>query len=280
LLRPDVPAKPAVVVGLAQAQAARSSHKRASEKLAAQRVAAPPPPPQPPQLPPPPPARSRQMNAVSNVVPNAAPPNVVPPNVAPTPRRSAAMNAIPRAASSVMPSVSPHVVPSAAAHVVPAQPRRSASVPVPAPFGDEPTRQVDDELLAALRNAPPAKPSPRPSAIRPSLPRPSAIRPAAPDEPTRMGPIDEFDGPGSDEMTRPADDFPPRFLSPAPTTEPELGRVFEDHRELDEATRLASLDGMAAMERARSHGPPNDERTRAVNIRNDPSISDIDWDLD
>ena len=24
----------------------------------------------------------------------------------------------------------------------------------------------------------------------------------------------------------------------------------------------------------------DDERTRAVNIRNDPSISDIDWDLD
>jgi hypothetical protein len=34
------------------------------------------------------------------------------------------------------------------------------------------------------------------------------------------------------------------------------------------------------MERARNHGPSNDERTRAVNIRNDPSISDIDWDLD
>jgi hypothetical protein len=34
------------------------------------------------------------------------------------------------------------------------------------------------------------------------------------------------------------------------------------------------------MERARNHGPGNEERTRAVNIRNDPSISDIDWDLD
>jgi hypothetical protein len=79
-----------------------------------------------------------------------------------------------------------------------------------------------------------------------------------------------------DELTRPADDFPPRFLA-SPSTDPGVSS-FDDHR--DEATRLASLDGMAAMERARNHGPPLDERTRAVNIRNDPSISDIDWDLD
>jgi hypothetical protein len=56
--------------------------------------------------------------------------------------------------------------------------------------------------------------------------------------------------------------------------------VFEDQHDSEDATRLASLDGIAAMERARNHGPSNDERTRAVNIRNDPSISDIDWDLD
>jgi hypothetical protein len=36
---------------------------------------------------------------------------------------------------------------------------------------------------------------------------------------------------------------------------------------------------MAAMERARHQGS-NEERTRAVNIHNDPAISDIDWDLD
>jgi hypothetical protein len=59
-----------------------------------------------------------------------------------------------------------------------------------------------------------------------------------------------------------------------------MGAGFEDHRELDEATRLSSIDGIAAMERGRNHGPSHDERTRAVNIRNDPSISDIDWDLD
>jgi hypothetical protein len=81
-----------------------------------------------------------------------------------------------------------------------------------------------------------------------------------------------------DELTRPAGEFAPRFLSPSPTTEPGGGTGFEDH--LDESTRLASLDGIAAMERARNHGPSHDDRTRAVNIRNDPSISDIDWDLD
>ncbi|HMG53008.1 MAG TPA: NAD(P)-binding domain-containing protein, partial [Kofleriaceae bacterium] len=58
VVRPDVPAKPAVVVGLAQAQAARANQKRVSEKVAAPRVtsqqaAPPPPPPAPASLPPP-----------------------------------------------------------------------------------------------------------------------------------------------------------------------------------------------------------------------------------
>jgi hypothetical protein len=278
VVRPDVPAKPAVVVGLAQAQAARANNKRSSDRVAAAprvtaQQAAPPPPPQPPQLPLPPPApRSRQMNAVA---------------------------------------------PSVTANVVPAQPRR----PLPAPFNDEPTRQVDDELLTALRNAPPAKPSPRrdlprpsataprpsasqappprSSAMPPPLPRSGVVIPAAPDDPTRMAHIDslrlddhqppsldidrEFDrgvDHGLDELTRPADDFPPRFLQTAPTTDPGLNGELEDHRDPEEATRLASIDGIAAMERARRGGPSHDERTRAVNIRNDPSISDIDWDLD
>ncbi len=72
---------------------------------------------------------------------------------------------------------------------------------------------------------------------------------------------------GIEELTRPAEDYPPKYLPPMQLDE------------TDEATRLASLDSLAAMERVRG-GPSNDERTRAVNIRNDPSISDIDWDLD
>jgi len=70
----------------------------------------------------------------------------------------------------------------------------------------------------------------------------------------------------------------PKFPTNTPTTEPSpFGNL--DTSEIDEATSIASLDGIAAMERARHQGN-NDERTRAVNIRNDPSISDIDWDLD
>jgi hypothetical protein len=140
---------------------------------------------------------------------------------------------------------------------------------------------VDDDLLAQLRNQTPAKPASKSSA-KPKLPRPNPgpVIPANHDEPTRMAHIDAlaFDDSNSlDDMTRPSGDFPPKYLSPS--TEPNFGS-FEDHQDPDEATRLSSLDGIAAMERARNHGPSNDERTRAVNIRNDPSISDIDWDLD
>jgi hypothetical protein len=44
----------------------------------------------------------------------------------------------------------------------------------------------------------------------------------------------------------------------------------------DEATRMANVDGSPRQPRTAAH----DERTRAVDIRNDPSISDIDWDID
>ena len=93
-----------------------------------------------------------------------------------------------------------------------------------------------------------------------------------------IDPIAFDDTHGLDDLTRPVSDFPSKFLS-SPATDPNFTE-FEDHHDSEDATRLASLDGIAAMERARNHGPSNDERTRAVNIRNDPSISDIDWDLD
>jgi hypothetical protein len=302
VVRPDVPAKPAVVVGLAQAQAARASQKRASEKISAPRStatgAAPPPPPQLPPPPPPAGPRSRQIQAVA-----------------------------PSGAPSTLSTTSPSVT-----NAVPTQLRRP---PPPVPFADEPTRQVDDELLNALRNAPTAKPAPkptpkpglpRPSAMQPMPGRPSAIQPAIqppiqpamgrpsakhplprpsviqalPDDPTRLSNVNalapddlgidpeidpdldhEIDR-GIDDLTRPADEFPPRFLPTAPTTEP--GEAFDEHPE--EATRLASIDrnAGAVRDRSRHHGPSHgashDDRTRSVNIRNDPSISDIDWDLD
>jgi thioredoxin reductase (NADPH) len=233
-LRPDVPAKPAVVVGIAQAQAARTAGRRTAERAAHPRPGQPASPPAllPPEpAPPPPPTRSRSMPAV------------------------------------------------------PAGPTTSARRAVPVPFGEEPTRQVDDELLTALRNAAPAKAAPKPTLPRPSVnPVPTAatsrpIVPARPDDPTRIGAFDAMPmDDGNDEMTRPVEDFRHKFLPAAPSTDPSFG-LFEDHRDNDEATRLSSLEGIAAMERARNAGN-SDERTRAVNIRNDPSISDIDWDLD
>ncbi|MEO7735248.1 MAG: hypothetical protein ABIY55_30120, partial [Kofleriaceae bacterium] len=54
---------------------------------------------------------------------------------------------------------------------------------------------------------------------------------------------------------------------------------FEDHRDDGESTRLASVDGLAAAERARNKGA-SDERGRAASTGNNPNIADIDWDLD
>jgi len=127
-----------------------------------------------------------------------------------------------------------------------APPRR----PLPGPF-DEKTRAVNDpELLAALAAAP--------GPGRTSY-----------DEETTMDPnlLDDA-GPT-------AHDGAPKFL-PAKT---ELSAVppdqFDD--DPDEATRMANLGRIS---RERRGNPGRDERTRAVDIRSDQSISDIDWDLD
>jgi thioredoxin reductase/ferredoxin len=205
-LRPDVPAKPALVVGIQQAQ------NRRTKKSAPERVQAPPPPP--------PPAR------------RAPPAQMQPP-----PRQRNESR----------------------------QPPPSARRQVPPPFSDEPTRQVDDNILSALRMQQAAAP-------------PQASSGSFNDEPTRMAKIDPraYDETGVEQRTHPGDRG--KFTPTAPATDPAIPDL-EDHSN-DEATRMASLDGIAAMERARNHGVPNEDRTRAVNIRNDPSISDIDWDLD
>ena len=49
--------------------------------------------------------------------------------------------------------------------------------------------------------------------------------------------------------------------------------LFDDN----EATRLSNVDGSLP---GRTAPPSRDERTRAVDIRNDPSMSDVDWDID
>jgi thioredoxin reductase (NADPH) len=263
-IRADIPAKPAVVVGIAQAQAARYQQKRTSD-----RAAQPPPPPRSRVMdaePPPPPSRSRMMDAEPPPPPsrsrmmNAEPP---------PPSRSRTMNAEPPPPSRPITSEPPPPPRSRTLSAVapPPQLRR----PVPVPFSDEPTRQVDDALLNALRTAPPAKPSPRPHG------RPGMVHKAAPDDPTGMADIgalglDDRDHP--DNAARRSDEFPPRFLGKDDVDPDGL-----HSRDPNEATRLARVDSLAAIDRARG-GPTNEERTRAVNIRNDPSISDIDWDID
>lgn len=201
--RPDVPAKPAVVVGLAQAQ------------RRAKKPGGPPRPPPAPSSGPSGPYKSPSTNAPLHL------------DDADEPRPS------------------------------PARPRR----PVPPPFSDEPTRQVDEGLLEALRGRQGGAPAPAPA----------AAPPAFGDEPTRMS---EIDPRALDETMRAGEQANARAAS--------FTMDLEDHHG-DEATRLASLDSIAAMERARKQPAitgTQEERTRAVNIRNDPSISDVDWDLD
>jgi len=233
-LRPDVPARPALVVGLEQAKL--NKKPSGSSAVPSSRRDAP----------------SRPMAAAMG-----------PPQPPPPPRASGA------AAPMSMPPRGP-----------------TARRPVPPPFGDEPTRQVDDDMLNALRSQQQVRPSPQQAQMPPPLPP----KPSFHDEPTRMQNIDprayDETGPGpypggagapltlgGDRDTMPRDRFP----GSAPSTDP--GGFGLDNN-YDEATSIASLDGIAAMERARHQGQSNEERTRAVNIHADPSISDIDWDLD
>jgi len=87
----------------------------------------------------------------------------------------------------------------------------------------------------------------------------------------------------------PARVVPPPFPAVDPVTDPNTLPNFDDDGgfdEVDHATRLdASLPAKflkdAPLTDINPAVPAADERTRAVNIRNDPrAMSDIDWDLD
>ncbi|MFN0247568.1 MAG: NAD(P)-binding domain-containing protein [Kofleriaceae bacterium] len=211
MVRPDVPAKPAVVVGLAQAQAGKAARGKRS-------TAAPPPP-----------------------VPNSNPPRAPAPNTRQPPRR-----------------------------------------PVPQPFGDEPTRQVDSEVISALRNEQQQQQG------RQKAPTylPAKAVPPPFEDPTRMANVDAHlfdDSEFNDDDPSHATTLDPqfeKFLKAAPKTELGSG-IPSGGFEENEATRMANVDGIAAMERARKANQfPPDESTRAVNIRTDRPMSDVDWDLD
>jgi hypothetical protein len=81
--------------------------------------------------------------------------------------------------------------------------------------------------------------------------------------------------------TMPGGEGAPKFLNTATEPSAMITDRFEDHNDPDEATRMANIDGLAKIERANRAVPPSrEERTRAVDIRNDPSMSDVDWDID
>lgn len=226
--RQDVPAKPALVVGLAQAR--NKKRETGGPQLLGGRskppTAAPPPPPaaraKPPTMPPP--ARAK-------------PPTMPPPARNPSPPRGAPSRTRP---------------------------------PLPNPFNEQ-TRALDDqELINAVRAVPAARSAPNNNLF---------------DEPTRLGGIDEglLESTKREQALPPADEYPPKFLNTATDiSEPVFSGGFDD-----EATRMANVDGPAKPAKpakpARRVPPPpkgNDERTRAVDIRNDGSINDVDWDID
>ncbi|MFT3696147.1 MAG: NAD(P)-binding domain-containing protein [Kofleriaceae bacterium] len=141
--------------------------------------------------------------------------------------------------------------------------------PLPKPFEGESTRAVNDaELAAAVRSAP----------------GPGRVPGPFDDQPTRLGNVDARlldDGVIDDALnTLPGD----KFLGAV--TEPNAALGFDDQEE----TRMSNMDSI--MGHPRKHGghpgngsghrgpPPTDERTRAVDIRDDPSMSDVDWDID
>jgi hypothetical protein len=224
----EATAKPAVVVGLAQANSRRKRQTGGPSPSGRPQPPSQPPPmrPQPPSQPPPF-ARSK-------------PPSLPPPG----PRDPGART-----------------------------PRRE----LPKPFEDK-TRQVSDqELLAAVRNAPgPGGPDGSLTGA-PSRPRPGMF-----DAPTRVADLDArlF---GDDEgMTKPAEgmtrlDEDPRFMPSR--TEPSIAPEHLDDE--DEKTNMASVEKLAALERAGRASQParHEERTRAVDIRTD-KLSKIDWDID
>ncbi|HEY5924207.1 MAG TPA: NAD(P)-binding domain-containing protein [Kofleriaceae bacterium] len=259
-VRPDVPAKPAVVVGLAQA---RTKKRQTGGPQPAQpsRV-------QPAQPPPGPPSRSQPAQ------PPPGPPSRSQPATAPPPLPLPARGLSP---PPPVPRTKPASMPPPQGRPKQPSPRK----PLPSPFS-ETTRAVgNEELINAVRSS--ARPPAGGSLF---------------DEPTRLGDVDAEllmqTRPEESAPTGPDGEYPPKFL-PATT---ELAPMhFDDLPDDVEATRMANVDGIARKYpppprsggQSRGAGmPKTDERTRAVDIRtdpqvagiNDPGINDIDWDID
>ncbi len=212
--RPDVTAKPAVVVGLAQANSRRSKRQSAIQ----QQLRAKPPSQPPPRAPQPPPPM-----AVARPKAGTQPP----PTPSPTPRRQ-----------------------------------------LPKPFEDKTRAVNDEELMAALRSAP--------GPGRVESPRPRRDQPGVFEAPTRIADVDARLFDEDEGMTRPGD--APRFLQAS--TEPQLAPEHLDEGPDEEATRMANVSNISRAPRRAPPPPRGEERTRAVDIRDERKINDIDWDID
>ncbi len=159
-----------------------------------------------------------------------------------------------------MPVGAPRPIERAPKQKSPPQNRARAALPKPFEDGGA-TRSVQDaELMAAVRSAP----------------GPGRVPGPFDAEPTRLGNVDArlLDENVIEEAlaTMPGD----RFIASI-TEQNQL--PFEDNA--DEATRMTSMDSIAAMGRApQPPSPSRDERTRLVDVRNDPNMTDVDWDLD
>lgn len=212
-VRADVPAKPALVVGLEKARKKRSTGGPTLQR--------------------------------TNNVPPAPAPRVAPP-VLPLPSRAPD----PEPRGSVVRSRKPPTMP-------PPTPQRSKPPtrrPLPGPFGDAPR----DEGRGMARGG---------------------VGHSVFEEPTRLGEMDAhlLEQARSGEISVPSvDEYPPKFL-PANT---ELAPMHFDEPLDEDATRMSNIDPVGARRQPARGGGSNDERTRAVDIRNDPGINDIDWDID
>jgi len=279
-LRPDVPAKPAVVVGIAQAQHARRNK---------QGTGAPPsPPPQHEDAP---------LHLPDSPIPSRAP-------VTRTRSPSHAVNdgegrsvASRSRGDSVARPVNDGEGRSVASRSrgdsvarpvndgegrsVASRSRNPSGAPkpgrraVPPPFSDDPTRQVDEQMLGLLRSGPDNLPTTDASSLPGVTPRPQQPAAVPSSRQTPRKPPAPF---SDQEATRMATVDPDSIGMRSIDTGERMPPMF-DH-DGDEATSVASVDAMKALARSRKQPQGNDENTRAVNIRNDASISDVDWDLD
>jgi thioredoxin reductase (NADPH) len=179
---------------------------------------------------------------------------------------------------------------------------------VPPPFSEEPTRQVNEDLLAQLRQGGAGAPFDDEEATHHREPDADATRMAGA---APRGPFDDDDDLGYVPPSRQSANAVTGRIDLGPRDQ-SRGFIREDG--IDEATAMANLDGIAALERAnrgegrprgeprptgapsrvpglvpRGNGPPppkspkpppRDEATRAIDLGRDGSLSDVDWDID